>query len=96
LFGDWENEEIDGGREKNPGREDQEASRQPAGADTGATGNVRQVWRLHPETGEPRVFFHGSRDDIVRKGTIGPIEHEVIEVGIELACSVIMTEFPLR
>ena len=59
-FGDWETEN---GTTENKQRITGD-NRQLAEADTGATGNAGRVWRLHPETGEPVVFYHGSQADI--------------------------------
>jgi len=61
-FGEWEGEHA---AEKNKAMAGAaEDNRQPAGADGGAKGAAQRAWRLDADTGEPRIFFHGTRDNI--------------------------------
>lgn len=53
-FGDWENERETGNRENNV--------RGVRGLPAGNRSDVRRAWRLDPNTGEPRRYFHGTAD----------------------------------
>ena len=63
--GDWETENGYTEREKpGAGQKDSEISRQSSRTDAGTTGDAGRAWRLDRDTGEPRVFYHGTKDDI--------------------------------
>lgn len=65
-FGDWENaEELANDRATARATERQRVSGmagKSAKTDTRATGEVGRAWGLDQETGEPRLFFHGTKD----------------------------------
>ena len=54
-FGDWESDTEN--EKPNTG-----VDRRTAAINTGAGRNVRRAWRLDPNTGEPRRFYHGTAD----------------------------------
>jgi hypothetical protein len=53
-FGEWDNERETGNSENNV--------RGVRGLPTGNRSDVRRAWRLDPNTGEPRRYFHGTAD----------------------------------
>lgn len=65
-FGDWENaENLANDRATARAAERQRVSgmaSKSAKTDTRATGEAGRAWGLDQETGEPRLFFHGTKD----------------------------------
>ncbi|RLC88358.1 MAG: hypothetical protein DRJ03_02895, partial [Chloroflexi bacterium] len=59
-FGEWEKEY--GVKEDGTKQGNKKDSGQDTGTNTGAESTAQRAWRLDADTGEPRVFFHGTGD----------------------------------
>jgi hypothetical protein len=60
-FGDWEHAQAAAADRKESG---DRVPGLPAEADAGTTGPARRTWGLDRDTGEPALYFHGTRDDL--------------------------------
>ena len=59
-FGDWEND----ARKEQRGYDPRGTIGGSTEADPRTGGDAGRVWRLDSDTGEPKTFFHGTKDDI--------------------------------
>ncbi|QXN70910.1 putative methyltransferase [Bacillus phage vB_BspP_Dartukuta] len=69
-FGDWENESER--VERKTERVQEVAGRNTAKPNARATQPAGRAWRLDPETGEPRIFYHGTKDSF----TVFDLDHQ--------------------
>lgn len=73
-FGDWENESTYGesgrsGENARPVEQGEDGSGDIRSSDigqdpSGSGSDVRRAWRLDSRTGEPRIYYHGTKDSI--------------------------------